>query len=401
VGRPASTSNLIWHGDRATVRKQIPADVRPFVGQREVKISLGQIGRCAAVRQANEISEDFAEMIANARQARRSGNNMLGIFSDFVERYKSTALVASLNSSTGIHTIPMEKPVTFTEILARWSLKRGTDGSFKKFTRFMAQLAEFAVTDNATEITAKHVVEFEASLLKAGKLHVNTISNMLACYKAVFRFAKRNEMIAVNLLADIEVPAKVKSGKKGYSTNQVRMILKTAKELREELYIISLVQAYVGCRISEIANRKRSDIVQTETGIWCLSMPVNETKTDEARIVPLHDAVTAVLLPYMGKVPEGGLLFPKLPRGKTGKAKPSVYAARELQDFIRNKLAITDSDLQPNHSYRRYVQSRLKNAGIDVTDRKRIAGHGEGISDLYQDKDIAALAAAIAKLPTF
>ena len=118
--------------------------------------------------------------------------------------------------------------------------------------------------------------------------------------------------------------------------------------------------------------------------------------------MPLHDAVTTVLLPYIEREGLSGdsLLFPKLPRGSKGKAKPSVYASRELGDFIRNKLgkenqSYKDPDLQPNHSYRRYVLSTLKRNEVDEVDRKRIGGHGEGISDLYQDKDIAALARAM------
>jgi integrase len=70
------------------------------------------------------------------------------------------------------------------------------------------------------------------------------------------------------------------------SSSQVQMIVQKARGLRIELYICVVVQAYMGCRISEIANRRVGDI-RMEEGIWVLDITEGKT-TSSRRLVPLH-----------------------------------------------------------------------------------------------------------------
>jgi len=153
--------NLITRGTSYSVRKVMPSDVRHFVGQQEFKLSIGKMGKCSAIRRVNEISADFDEMIKDAREVIREGNNPYGIFTAFVSRHKNTVTISRMSGSTGgIHTIQIPEAVTFTSILEEWKTVKGkddTDGSFKKFTRFLSQLATFAGTDDTNRITADHI----------------------------------------------------------------------------------------------------------------------------------------------------------------------------------------------------------------------------------------------------
>jgi integrase len=293
------------------------------------------------------------------------------------------------------------EPVTFTSILANWALENTNAGTFKKFARMMAKLAAFTGTDDARQITPQQIVAFETSLRQAGKLHPNTISNYLGCYNAVFTFAKRKFMIVNNPMEDVKVPGKVETNQQGYTPEQVRHILTEAQHLRIELYLCAVTQAYTGCRISEIADRETGHVTQEDNGIWCLVIPKGKTASSK-RVIPLHPAVQRVLLPYRQSVIEqhgDGLLFPELPRGSDGNAKPAAYATRKLCEWIRKKVGITDQKIDPNHAYRHYVKSQLYRAKVDVKTRDMICGHGKSVARQYEHGDIEQMAEAIDTLP--
>lgn len=76
-----------------------------------------------------------------------------------------------------------------------------------------------------------------------------------------------------------------------YTTEQVERIVREARKLRLELFLCIVVQAYSGCRISEIAGRRVGDI-RLEDGIWCLAIATGKTKSS-VRIIPLHPSVAA------------------------------------------------------------------------------------------------------------
>jgi integrase len=262
----------------------------------------------------------------------------------------------------------------------------------------MAKLAQFVGHDDAKRVTPQQIVQFETSLRQAGKLHPNTISKYMAAFNAVFKVAKRKFLIDINPMADVKVPPKVETDVIPHTPEQVRTIVREAQKLRVELYLCAVVQAYTGVRISEIANRKTSEIRQEE-GVWCLVIPTGKTKSSK-RIIPLHPAVLKVLLPYLQSVIEqqgDGLLFPELPRGSSG--KPSVYATRELCRWIRKDLEIVDEKIEPNHSYRHYAKGQLLKANVDVKIRDMICGHGANVARKYEHGEIEQMAEAIGKLP--
>ena len=261
------------------------------------------------------------------------------------------------------------------------------------------KLAAFVGHDDANKITPQMIVAFELSLRMAGKLHRNTISNYMAALNAVFGKAKEKFKITTNPMAEVKVPGKIDTDIQPYTVQQVQTIVTKAQNLRMELFLCVVVQAYSGVRISEVANRRASDI-RLEDGVWCLVIPNGKTKSSQ-RIIPLHAAVLKLLLPYrhsvIEKYGEGSLLFPELPQGNSG--KPSVYATRELCRWIREDVGITDKKILPDHSYRHYVKSRLLKTKVDVKIRDMICGHGANVARKYEHGDIEDMAAAINLLP--
>jgi len=211
----------------------------------------------------------------------------------------------------------------------------------------------------------------------------------------VFSFAWEKFMIDVNPMERVRVPPKVDTGIIDYTPEQVRLIVSEARKLRIELFLIVLLQSLTGARISEIADRNKADIREFE-GALCLDIVKGKTLSSK-RIIPLHPEVIRHLQPYMDIVPDGGLLFPELPRGNTD--TPTAYASRFLAQWIRRDLGIRDENIEPNHSMRHYVKSRLLKAKVDVKIRDMICGHGKNIARKYEHADIEQMSEAIALLP--
>jgi len=158
----------------------------------------------------------------------------------------------------------------------------------------------------------------------------------------------------------------------------VTTILNAAYQSTYDVFLPVLVQAYCGCRVSEIVDATTHDIVQID-GQWCLE--IRETHREQgqtikghrSRTVPLHDEVVRYLIPYWGSLPPGPL-FPKLPKAKKNNAR-SAYVARKIQQWIREDLQIKDRNLAPNHSFRHYLKSQLLDRDVQERISDAITGH--------------------------
>jgi integrase len=407
MARPAKRLHLECRNGSWRVTVKVPGDCRGIIDKANLIRVLGKIPYSRAAALHDDIATGFKQRIADARGGTAAPeDDPIGPrfwqnptpWSPFGHLAKSAPPENGGKWMWQEKTDPADKPVSFTEILAIWKLENDNPDTFKKFTLMMAKLAAFVGHDDAKRITPQQLVRFETSLRQGGKLHPNSISNYMGALNAVFKVAKRKFMIEVNPMADVKVPGKIDTAVKPYTVEQVRTIVSAARKLRVELFLCVVVQAYTGVRISEIANRKTSEIRQEE-GIWCLEIPNGKT-TSSKRTLPLHPTVLKVLLPYRQRVIEQygeGLLFPELPRGSSG--KPSIFATRELCRWIRKDLAIIDQKIEPNHSYRHYVKSQLLKANVDVKIRDMICGHGANVARKYEHGEIEQMAEAIEKLP--
>jgi integrase len=138
---------------------------------------------------------------------------------------------------------------------------------------------------------------------------------------------------------------------------------------------VSLISAFTGCRLEEVAQLKATDIKQTD-GIWCFEFCQDGNgKTKAAtRVVPLHRAlIDAGLLRYRDALPPGSMLFPGLGSGKSkgGKLGPRLGEAFK---WWRKKLDIVRPGVN-FHSFRHTVGDRLRKAGVPEDDRAALLGH--------------------------
>ena len=117
---------------------------------------------------------------------------------------------------------------------------------------------------------------------------------------------------------------------------QVTLILTRAQAATDDIFLPLLVEAYSGCRVSEIVDCstldfnfvRNGDPEKVIPGEWFLFIgednrePGCTTKGHTARYAPLHPEIVKRLIPFMEKqVAEHGHgpLFRHLPKGKNGK----------------------------------------------------------------------------------
>jgi integrase len=136
----------------------------------------------------------------------------------------------------------------------------------------------------------------------------------------------------------------------------------------------SLIAAYTGCRLEEVAQLKAADIKQKDA-IWYFEFCHDGNgKTKAAtRIVPLHHAlIDAGLLQYRDALPPGSMLFPGLKaresKGKLGSNLGDAFS------WWRKKLGIVRPGVN-FHSFRHTVGDRLRKAGVPEDDRAALLGH--------------------------
>src|SRR5262245_59344713 len=136
---------------------------------------------------------------------------------------------------------------------------------------------------------------------------------------------------------------------------------------------VSLISAYSGCRLEEVAQLKASNIKKTE-GIWHFEFcHEGNGKTKAAtRTVPLHHAlIDAGLLRYRGKLPNGSPLFPGLKGRQESKLGSNLGA---MFRWWRKKLGIVRLGVN-FHSFRHTVGDRLRRAGVQESDIAAVLGH--------------------------
>lgn len=144
---------------------------------------------------------------------------------------------------------------------------------------------------------------------------------------------------------------------------------------------VSLIAAYTGMRLEEIAQLSAADVRDqgangaTVTVIDIHNSDSNTLKNESsARLVPVHSKLVQTgLLEYVKALPKDSLLFPGLARRAS---KGNKIGAR-LGELFRKKLEALGLKRERLcfHSFRHTVAEALEAAAVSQTDAARVLGH--------------------------
>ena len=411
MARPASNLHLQPKNGGWRARVLVPVELQTILGKKLFHTPVWRVTKAEAAALAYPEVRKFEAQIEQAR----SGG---GCYAVEVEAHgiPDHLVFPSIRGigSTGSET-------SFTALIAEWARKKRINNPQTRQQRetHFKSLADFLGHDDGAKVTSQNIVAFEKMLEatpdpRTGKLrHPNTVLGYLSSFRGVFTIAVQQILIDTNPMDKVAVGTKIESKRRPYSVEQVNLILTRAQAETDDIFLPLLVQAYSGCRVSEIVDCstidfnfvRNGDPEKVIPGQWFLYIgednrePGCTIKRHKARYVPLHPEIVKRLIPFMEKqVAEHGHgpLFRHLPKGKNGKR--STYVARKIDEWMDG--VIKDPNLASNHSFRHYLKSELLARDVPERISDAITGHKTpGIGRKYEHVLMSKKFDAISKLP--
>ncbi|OPK09973.1 site-specific integrase [Pseudomonas sp. VI4.1] len=210
-----------------------------------------------------------------------------------------------------------------------------------------------------------------------------TVNNRLRKLSAFLNWCKANGYIADNPLVGMKVmTGSAKEARLSFDRHDLTTLLDLAAlkaEARKHpwRYWLPLLGRATGARLEELCQLRVDDFIEQQ-GIPCIRIDdsregQNLKNSSSRRMLPLHPALIDLgLLQHVESVRSTGTnrLFPELEavRGKLGHA-PSKWFGR-----YKTNLGITDPR-KTFHSFRHTLIDELRDAGVQDSLIKRIAGH--------------------------
>ncbi|MFI7835726.1 tyrosine-type recombinase/integrase [Pseudomonas asiatica] len=213
-----------------------------------------------------------------------------------------------------------------------------------------------------------------------------TVNNRLRKLTAFLSWCRTNGYVAENPLVGMKVmTGSAKEARLSFDRSDLATILNHEALLKEARkhpwrYWLPLMGRVTGARLEELCQLRVDDFTEHQ-GIQCIRIDdsregQNLKNASSRRVLPLHPVLLDLgLLQYVGSVKATGAdrVFPELEavRGKLGHA-PSKWFGR-----YKTKLGITDTR-KTFHSFRHTLIDDLRDAGVQDSLIKRIAGHEDG-----------------------
>jgi integrase len=314
MARPASNLHLQPKNGGWRARVLVPVELQASLGKKLFSTPVWRVTKSEAAVLAYPEVQKFEAQIEQAR----SGG---GCFAVDVEAQGPLNHLA-FPSIRGISTVATA--TTFTALIEEWARKKRIDNpqTKKKNETHFKSLADFLGHDDAKRVTSRDIVAFEKHLSttpdpRTGKLrHPNTILSYLSSFTGVLTVAVQSFLLDANPMDNVAVGSKIESKRQPYSVEQVTLILTRAQATTDDIFLPLLVQAYSGCRVSEIVDCSTLDFNFVRNGDPEKVLPgrsflfIGEdnrepgctTKGHTTRYAPLHPKVAKRLIPYMERV---------------------------------------------------------------------------------------------------
>jgi integrase len=407
-------------------RKVLPPDVAAILGKAELTKTTGVAGEkgdMVALAKARDVAirEDhqgeFKRMIEEARKADADPLAKLEWEIGDLRRFKLEEIADFLAERGHPNTFITEpepiEPVTFVTLQDAWELKNTNERTRRTKRRYMTRLAEHLGHNDANRVKPEDFAAFEGMLLtqaNAGEISYKSVENILAGIKAVFAAGVKAKKITTNPTAGISFQAKKSQMGKtlGYSVEQVGLILREGRNQPPEIRYPTLIAAFSGARVGEIADATTHD-VYCVGDVWVLDIRTDyrekgqEIKNEPSiRIFPLHQQIIEEgFIDYWQSLSPGPL-FPAFSLGQDNRRGDA--ASRYISEWVRS-LGIKNPSpklrYKPNHSFRNYVKTQWRNAKIEEETHDAITGHGSSKDESrnYGEYELKLMLEAIERLP--
>lgn len=307
---------------------------------------------------------------------------------------------------------------TLTELFDAYVAERKpAPATVKAWRRLVAAFGTFLGHEDAARVTPEDVLAWKNKLLEprpdgTSRAAQTVRETYLASLRTVLGYAVENRRLPSNPAAGVTV----RSGKRvrlrdpGFTDKEAETILKATLQpqpagLSPEHALarrwVPWLCAYTGARVGEMTQLRAEDFSQVD-GVWAVRITpeAGSVKTNEARVVPLHEQLIDQDLLTMLEGRTGPLFYDPA-RGRGGQAgnPQSKKVSERLASWVR-ELGVSDPALQPNHGWRHRFKTEARSANVREDAARAIQGHAARAEDeKYGVNRIEALGRELSKLP--
>jgi integrase len=236
-----------------------------------------------------------------------------------------------------------------------------------------------------------------------------------AALSAVFGWAESKGIVASNSAIGVKIKVRraVQTRPKDASNDEARKIADAAMGIAPETAIAGTLESarkwcpliclYTGCRIGEVTQLRREDVIEVEgVPVLHITPAAGTVKTGEYRYVPLHPKLIQLgFLAFVATAPASGPLFlnPDTRRNRDAATPQSQLIASKVGQWARANGLDDPRLLKPLHALRHRFMTCARRAGIEEQYIEQIAGHAPGrMNRRYGDFPVDVLYREICKL---
>jgi integrase len=400
-------------------RRVLTPEEAALLGKKALTKATGTTDYDEAKRICEGNLAEFERIIADARGDHLSPLDKLLRDNPHL-RFAPLDEISDAGMEVGVHDLfvappnnPVRESVTFATLLGTWELENTNKRTRRTFGRYMDRFAAHLGHDDAARVTPEDFIAFKETLLRvanANEVSHTTVGNIITAVKSVFGTGQKARKIETNPTAGITYrPKKSQKGKTlPYTPEQVKTILIAGRNQPPHIRYPSLIGAFSGARIGELADATTFDVYEVGE-IWVIDIRTDfrevgqHIKTESSiRRVPFHPQIIEEgFIEYVRSLPPGPL-FPAFSLGQDNRRADA--ASREISEWVRSLDGIQNPSktvrYKPNHSFRHYCKTEWRNAKVEEELHDAITGHGsDSDSRDYGEYQLRLMLDAIKKLP--
>lgn len=278
-----------------------------------------------------------------------------------------------------------------TNFLAYCRVERQlSDNTLSAYEQDLKEFCRFFGNRPVSDIGGAELVAYSQHLVSRRKSAPATTKRRLACVRAMFVRLRRQQIIATNPFADVDlrirIPARLP---RCLGAAEARALLQEGRRASSTTYLSVLILFATGIRISELASIRLRDIDLEQCAIRIVG------KGDRERRVYLSDQTTiSVLRAYIAKMHPGHTGSERL--FINDHRRPANAACLRRRISCLAQIAGLSRTVTP-HMIRHTTATILIETGVDIRLVQRLLGHHSiATTQIYTHVSDRALKAAIA-----
>jgi integrase len=316
---------------------------------------------------------------------------------------------------------PTLTPVKLFETWCERRTKKPKAGTIARF-RVVFEDLQREFPHGVDKIDRKAAQAWIISRITADRSDKTVRTVWLCACKAVFSWAVVEDKLTANVFDAVNVSvAKRPKGRKTFTAEEAVLILGEAfgtpvpsiGSSGAARRWLPWLCAYTGAHAGEIAQLRGVDVVN-QGGIWTIKITpeAGTVKTDDARVVPLHEDLLDQGFLTFAQGSDGGPLFYQIvahglnglvrrPRPWT-RTEPYARVVRRMGDWVHSLVPNLPESVRPNHAWRHTFKMLGRGAGLSDDMLDFICGHGPAsVGRDYGPPELRDMAKALKEFPRF